>query len=128
MEQTVVGLLTKAVYQHMGFDDDETADLLMQHEKFGATMREVAEHGAESGFRGFTYYEDAAAFYDDHHELIWAVLGDKCDALGYEPSYTQPLTLLANLNDARYVWDDRTFKNVLAWYALEYVAAHNGNV
>ena len=122
--------LTDAVRLHTGYlDDDEFAD----------TMREVAKHSFEiytfyeqfdehHGWRipGFTYYEDTAAFYDEHHDLIWEVLGDECDASGYE----SPLALIADFKGAwtagrpwrRQLWGDGSFKNLLAWYALQYVA------
>ena len=119
--------LTDAVRLHTGYlDDDEFAD----------TMREVAKHSFEiytfyeqfdehHGWRipGFTYYEDTAAFYDEHHDLIWHALMDDCEERRLTPpaggAFHSPLQLLASLSGA---WDDNQFKTLLALYALECVS------
>ena len=109
MTTTTTTQLTDAVRLQMGLDDaDEFAD----------TMREVAKHGAESGFPGFVYYVDTSKFYDEHHGLIWDALADDCEELGSQ----SPLAMLASLSGHEHAWDDHQFKNLLAWYALEYVA------
>ena len=107
--------LTDAVRMHMG--KRQRADEV-NGEWFASVMEDVAEHGASSGFPGFTHYVDTTAFYDEYHGFIWAILGDECDDSGYE----SPLAIIADFTGVRTAWSDLTFKNLLAWYALEYVA------
>jgi len=83
---------------------------------------EIYEHGAAVGFTGFTYYDDTTEFYDLHHHLIWELLGDiaeaqSCTPLEYLVTFYQTLS-----NGQQHVWDEKTFKNYLAWFALEWVA------
>ena len=107
--------LTDAVRMHMGKRprDDE-----VNGQWFNSILDDIAEHGASWGVPGFTYYAETAAFYDEHHDLIWEVLGDECDAAGYK----SPLAMIADFIVVRTAWNDISFKNLLAWYALEYVA------
>ena len=115
--------LTDAVRMHMG--KRPRADEV-NGQWFNSILDGIAEHGASWGVPGFTYYAETAAFYDEHHDLIWEVLGDECDASGYE----SPLALIADFKGAwtagrpwrRQLWGDGSFKNLLAWYALQYVA------
>ena len=107
--------LTDAVRMHMG--KRHWADEV-NGEWFASVMEDVAEHGASGGFPGFTYYDETAAFYDEYHGLIWEALGDECDATGYK----SPLAMIADFTGVRTAWNDISFKNLLAWCALEYVA------
>lgn len=81
-------------------------------------LEDVASHGADVGWPGFTYTADTVAFYRRHEDAIWELLSDEADAYGYDnvPAF------IASFNGARNVGDEDQFKNLLAWYALESVA------
>jgi hypothetical protein len=81
-------------------------------------LRDVAEHGADAGFPGFTYYTDTVKFYNRHEGAIWELLREDADALGYD----NVPALIASFNSAHQAEDPTTFKNLLTWYALETVA------
>ena len=59
-DKDVIERLEDAVKQHSLLDD---ADLI-----------EVAEHGADTGWDGFTYYDDTVKFYDANEDDIWELL------------------------------------------------------
>ena len=61
--------LVKAVKKHGGLDDQELMD--------------AAEHGADSGWGGFTYYKDTTEFYDKNEELIWELLEGQADEVAW---------------------------------------------
>lgn len=92
--------LLKAVKAHGNLTDDE--------------LKDAAEHGADGGWQGFTYYTDTARFYDKNEKLIWDLLEAMADDLG-----TTPLKLVSNFKCADAICDLPTFKNALAWFALE---------
>lgn len=103
--------LTNAVIAQLGLKDrwGVTGD---DHE---STMRDVARGGADAGFHGFIYYHETCAFYDANAELIWEALCDDAEAFGQTP-----MQIIAGFKS--YINDDTSFKNVLAWYALERAA------
>lgn len=80
-------------------------------------LRDVCEHGADSGFTGFVYYTETVKFYDRHEEAIWQLLESDAESMG-----ESPLQLIAGFGGAKGVTDMRTFKNLLTWYALETIA------
>lgn len=94
--------LYKEVRKHL--DDDE--------------LRDVAKRGADAGWAGFVYYNETSKFYDDNHKEIWDLLGDMADDVGSKSI----LELLSGFGAAGTVENDDTFKNLLAWFALEEVA------
>ena len=96
--------LYTAVKAHSELDDD---DLL-----------QVAEHGAEAGWSGFTYYTDTCKFYEDNEQLIYDLLNEMADSMGY----SSPDELVATFRCDTSSPDAR--KNALAWFALEEVAHH----
>ena len=75
---------------------------------------EVAEHGADCGWPGFTYTHDAAAFYEANSDDVWQLLCDYADEQG-----TVPLRLVAGFTASPLATDAATFGNLLAWFALE---------
>jgi len=90
--------LAKAIRKHSGLSNEEIID--------------AGEHGADAGWAGFTYYNDTEKFYDKNENLIWELLEETADSQG-----EKPLAVVANFNTE--VTDVATFKNVLAWFALE---------
>lgn len=93
--------LVEAVREHSGMDDDQ--------------LRDVADHGADGGWPGFTYYRDTNEFYEKNQELIWQLLDEQADDLGEKHS----LAMISGFRAARDVASDNQFRNLLAWYALE---------
>lgn len=95
--------LYNAVLEHSGLDKED--------------LKEVAQHGADAGWSGFTYYADTIAFYNKHYLLIADVLFEYADQVGMSaqdvvkgfPCLPEQPTL-----------DE--YKNAMAWFALEFVA------
>ena len=81
-------------------------------------LLQVAEHGAGAGFSGFTYYTDTCKFYEENEQLIYDLLNNMADDMGYD----SPDALVATFNCDTSSPDAR--KNALAWFALEEVAHH----
>lgn len=82
-----------------------------------ATRRDVVRHGASAGFSGFTYYTDTTKFYNKHETAIWELLEEQYEDYGHD----NPMQMIAAFNGAKQVTDLTTFKNLLAWFALEEV-------
>lgn len=124
--------LTHAVLRHLGGGDDATRIAL-----------EAAQHGADAGWCGFTYYSDTCAFARKHRRLIVAALQDDRESFG-EPTVCGMFAHWGALKDLakdhpadlETAWglyqagaresrdkdmaDTRTLlENALAWYALE---------
>jgi hypothetical protein len=103
--------LTQAVIAQLNLDDDpEYADSI---------MRDIVNNylGAAGGFHGFTYYTETTAFYDAHEAAIWDALYNDAANLGQTP-----MQMIASFATADQITDALTFKNALAWYALERAA------
>jgi len=81
------------------------------------SCRDVVRGGADAGFPGFTYYNDTVRFYDRHKKAIWELLNDMADSMGEKNT----MALIASFTRAADISDDDTFKNLLAWFALEEV-------
>lgn len=80
-------------------------------------LPDIASHGADSGWGGFTYTSDCVAFFNRHSDAIWAALYDDAQDMG-EPI----LTMVAGFGRADMADTYDGFLNLLAWYALERVA------
>src|SRR5947199_6939662 len=80
-----------------------------------ASIRDAANHGADSGFGGFTYYGDTSEFYAANHALLWSILSDDAAEFGYEsvPAF------VASFNRADLADDETGFECLVSWYALE---------
>ena len=93
-------------------------------ERFGGgdeatdTMRDLANHGADAGFPGITYYRDTVTMYEAHAEEIWQALEDDADDMGY----AHPLALIATFGGATNVHSADQLANLLTWYMAERVA------
>jgi hypothetical protein len=50
-------------------------DWLAQGEKDESFLiSDIAKHGCSGGVPGLTYYNETAAFYDDHEDEVWQVI------------------------------------------------------
>ena len=45
-------------------------------------LSDVASHGADSGWAGFTYTSDCVKFYNRHESAIWEMLSDMAESMG----------------------------------------------
>ena len=91
---------------------------------------DAANHGADSGFTGFTYCVDTIAFAKHHRKAIAASLLDLASDCGTDPldlvrgfgcfRHDKPdaLAVAAALTGGKHA-DVDTVYNALAWYALE---------
>jgi hypothetical protein len=98
--------LTRAVIEQFGSADD-----------FLEFAQDIAEHGCDAGWSGFIYYHDTTRFYDLNERIIWDALCDDAENLG-----VSPMQMIAGFTIADQITDIASFKNVLAWYALERAA------
>jgi hypothetical protein len=80
-------------------------------------LRDVAAHGADAGWGGFTYTRDCVRFYEANEGAIWALLREAADDQG-----VHPLALVATFSRADMADSEAGLKNLLAWFALEEVA------
>lgn len=80
-------------------------------------IKEVAEHGADAGWGGFTYTSECVEFYQKHKDVIWEMLRDDADSMGY----SNPMEMVASFNRSDMAQSEDGLKNLLAWYALEMV-------
>ena len=104
--------LTIAVIQQMGYDPKSPPDELF------STMADIMNHGAAGGFHGFIYYHETSAFYDANEAAIWDALYDDAEGWG-----VTPMQMIAGFTIADQITDVLSFKNALAWYALEWAAS-----
>lgn len=80
-----------------------------------ASIRDAGNHGADSGFGGFTYTVDGAEFYRKNSDVIDEMLQDDADSFGYK----SVAELISNFGRADMA-DTRDGRDcLLAWYALE---------
>jgi hypothetical protein len=86
-------------------------------EGYASIIEDVANHGADTGFSGFTYTADCVEFFDAHEEVIMNMLSDAAEEFGYKsvPAF------VASFGRADMAESIDGYKNLLAWYALEEV-------
>ncbi len=94
--------LLEAIREHSEMDDSQ--------------IMEAGQHGADSGWPGFTYTTDCVEFYRKNERTIWALLEETADQLGLNP-----LQLIAGFGRADMATSLDGFANLLAWFALEEV-------
>jgi len=104
--------LTIAVIQQLGYDPQSPPDELF------STMTDIMNHGAAGGFHGFIYYHDTVRFYDANEDAIWGALCDDAEDWG-----VTPMQMIAGFTIADQITDVLSFKEALAWYALERAAS-----
>jgi hypothetical protein len=127
--------LNDAVITRLGYSEDDVDPTSCEYEELESTLRDVATHGADTGWPGFTYYTDTTAFFLANRAAIVARIKDDADSCG-----TDPVSLVAKfgcLDDSpairdeigRAIYggpldepDDGQVSNALAWYALEETA------
>lgn len=100
-------------------------------------LRMVAEHGADGGYVGFSYYVDTVQFSEQHMDLITETLLEDCREYGYKTMSRFVITFSClqdgfheeEINRCLYLAVGAKNKdyytpimNALAWYALEKVA------
>lgn len=100
--------LYQAIKQHCDLDDESIIN--------------AGEHGAAAGWNGFVSYNQTNQFYQENEAMIWAALEDVADDMGMPV-----LQLIAGFQTAKDVTSEITFKNMLAWYALEAVGQWLGD-
>ena len=93
--------LVAAVREHSGLDLDE--------------IQSASEHGADAGWAGFTYTADGAEFTRANSDLIYRLLGDEADEMGY-PNVA---AYVATFNRADMADTADGHDCLLAWWALE---------
>jgi len=118
--------LINAVKKQLGGDKEENKSMIQN----------VANHGADAGWPGFTYYRDTVSFYDKHKKDIVAIAEEMAEELGenvldmiksfncLHNEYTTSeiaKVLYGRKNDS----DEYTqIANAMAWFALEEVARY----
>ncbi len=97
-------------------------------------LRDVATHGADAGWSGFTYYTDTCAFYRKHRKAIMQRLAEDAESMGTDwlemvagfrclkgleltPSQVSAACYGEGEEDVR-----TQVENALTWYVLEAVA------
>lgn len=95
--------LLRAIREHSGMELD--------------SIREAGEHGADTGWPGFTYTTDGADFYRANSRTIDAMLADDADDMGYP----DVAALVASFVRSDMADTDDGRACLLAWYALEQV-------
>lgn len=103
-------------------------------------LADVARHGADSGWSGFTYYTDTCAFYKAHKADILKMAEDLASALGEDMlhmiqnfrcltsgSYPNRKPDFSQSEIAEALYSGRgehshLIRNAMAWFALEEVA------
>ena len=83
-----------------------------------SALRDLAEHGADAGFPGLTYYSNTIKVYDRFHDEIWEALDDDAKEFGCRNIFD----FIAGFNRTE-ASSDAEFKNLLVWYMAEREAA-----
>ena len=76
-------------------------------------IRAIAEYGCVNGAcNDLIYYSDTVDFYDNHKEEIWDIIYDQAE------KFDMNVLSFVNSEDG-FVDSDTTFKNRMAWLAVE---------
>lgn len=100
--------LVEDIKEWIGVDDDPEYN----------PLEDVADHGADAGWPGFTYTSECVEFYQRHHEAIWDVLCEEAEWAGQD----NIPALIAYFQRADMATSKDGFESLLAWFALETVA------
>lgn len=87
-------------------------------EDFEGSIEDLAEHGADAGFPGLSYYSDTIKLYEKYEREIWEALDEDADGMGSK----NILDFIGTLSGADNVADEDQFKNLLVWYMAERTA------
>jgi len=80
-------------------------------------LRDIAQHGADAGWGGLTYYSDTAALYSRFADEIWEALVEDAEEYGYRNVFEFIATFrLADVANRTQV------ENLLVWYMAERTA------
>ena len=95
-------------------------EYLLEGEKLGRFLiTDVATHGCSGGtISDLIYYEDTVKFYNDHEDEIWDELRNMSEDQGFSIPF-----LMSDFRGAKNVDSAHTFKNFLAWWICEHIAA-----
>jgi len=80
-------------------------------------LRELAQHGAEAGWHGLTYYAETAALYRRFADEIWDALVEDAEECGYQNVFE----FIATFRGAD-VANREQVENLLVWYMAERTA------
>ena len=83
-----------------------------------ATFKEIVEHGADTGWPGFTTTSDCVLFFDDNETLIMDIAHEIATDMGCKNVFE----MVVQFNRADMLHSVDGFKNLMAWYALEEAA------
>ena len=100
------------------------------------SLPDVMTHGANTGWPGFTYTADCAAFFNRHKVAILRMVNDIASDLGEAPAPmvagfnylkikaddSEGMRAVYRALDGRVQGDETQVANALAWFALEEVA------
>jgi len=118
--QELTGLQTKVIEQ-LGYEEVNAECL--------ESLKDIADHGADGGSSGFTYYSDTLSFFDKNKVEILAATQEMAEALGEDM-----LAMIASfvcLRDLKLtptqvmaaIYEDTddsiAVQNALSWFALE---------
>lgn len=78
-------------------------------------IRSAGEHGADTGWPGFTYTADGEEFYRKHQREIVDLLGETADEMGYE----NVAQFVASFARADMTDVDGGYECLCSWFVLE---------
>ncbi len=78
-------------------------------------IRDLAEHGADAGWPGLTYYKDTCKLYERYRGEIWDALENLRDNLGAKSI----MEVIASFNSAGDIGTPDQFENALVWFMAE---------
>lgn len=78
-------------------------------------LKDMATHGANTGWYGLIYYSDTTQLYAKYKTELWEYLIEDSESFGC----INPFEFLATLNGAKDVYDAATMENLIVWYAAE---------
>ncbi len=80
-------------------------------------LKDIAKHGADTGWQYLTYYSETTKVYNRFKEEIWGMLLEDTESMGYK----NPFELIASFNRSE-VGNSEQFENLMTWFAAEKVA------
>jgi len=117
-----LSLLQTAVINQLGYDELTEGCI--------TTLEDIASHGADAGWEGFTYYSDTGEFYVENKAPILTALEEAVEAFGSDGV----VSLVKTFKCAQDSTEDEIAQTLysseidtyvakcLAWFALEQVA------
>jgi len=80
-------------------------------------LKDIANHGADSGWAGLTYYGDTCKLYARFKEEIWDMATENSESLGNKNVFE----FISSFRRAD-VGNCEQFENLMVWYAAEKVS------